>query len=142
MTKVQPITIPTTPPCPKRMYRGVVTTQAVVDVFVRATSDVQANKMIKGGKGQRKKPRFGEWELSQQAIAVDAYSASAILTSYSFGLTEQEVGKVYAQVLHNTSVLCRGVYTDSERQAMVDAVRGFYDLLTKAIRAKTSRTTG
>jgi hypothetical protein len=47
-------------------------------------------------------------------------------------LTEEQLGNVYVQVLHNISV--RAVGTDAERQAMGNAVREFYDLLTEAIR--------
>jgi hypothetical protein len=49
-------------------------------------------------------------------------------------LTEEQLGNVYVQVLHNISV--RAVSTDAERQAMADAVREFYDLATDAIRPR------
>ena len=47
-------------------------------------------------------------------------------------LTEEQLGNVYVQVLHNISV--RALGTDAERQVMADAVREFYGLLTEAIR--------
>jgi hypothetical protein len=50
------------------------------------------------------------------------------------GLTEEQVGNVYVQVLHNMSL--RALGTDAERQAMADAAREFYGLLTDAIRSR------
>jgi hypothetical protein len=47
-------------------------------------------------------------------------------------LTEEQLGNSYVQVLHNISA--RAVGTDAERQAMADAVREFYGVLTEAIR--------
>lgn len=144
MTKVQPVK---TPPksdskqSSKQMYRGIVTAQAIADVFVRATSDVQANQMIKGGKGQRTKPRFGEWELWQEAIAVDTYKASEIPAQEisKTGLTEQELRQIYMNVQHSISIN-RGSCTDKEREAMADVLREFHDLLTEAIRVKGRRS--
>jgi hypothetical protein len=52
------------------------------------------------------------------------------------GMTEEELGRTYAQVLHHISVNGRGLYADSERQAMVDAVREFYGMLSEVLRAK------
>ena len=49
-------------------------------------------------------------------------------------LTEQELGKIYVEVLHNISVSrATGIYTDSEAQRMADAVREFHDRLDDAI---------
>jgi hypothetical protein len=127
----------------KRMYRGIVTAQAVADVFVRATSDAAANAAIAAGKGQRMKPRFTAWKLCREAIAVDGYAASTIPASeipHIIGLAESELGKVYVQVLHRISLTrVSTAYTDADRQAMTEAVREFYDLLTEAIRAKGSQ---
>jgi hypothetical protein len=53
MSKVQPETTPATNRTAKQMYRGVITANAVVDVFVRAASDVDASAAIKRGKGRR-----------------------------------------------------------------------------------------
>jgi hypothetical protein len=145
MTKVQPAAVPAKPaakPPVKRMYRGIVTATALCDVFVRSTSEAEANTAIAAGKGQRKKPRSSAWELWQGAIAVDSYIASEIPAPRSVGLTAQELGKVYVQVLHNISVpRATDIYSDSERQAMADAVRELYDRLSEAIHAKMrSRT--
>jgi hypothetical protein len=144
MSKAQPATTPAVAKrAAKQMYRGIVTTQAIADVFVRATSDAAANTAIKAGKGHRMKPRFSAWTLLQEAVAVDGYAPSTIPANEilrSGGLTEQELGKMYVQVLHNISVTrAAGIYTDSERQAMADAVGEFYDLLHQAIRAKSAQ---
>ena len=140
MSKAQPATTPAIKRPAKQMYRGVITAQAVMDVFVRTTSDVAANAAIKRGKGQKMKLRFGEWQLLQEAIAVDTYAASTIPVPRNGGLTAEELGKVYVQVLHKISVShSTGVYADSERQAMADAVREFYDQATEVIRAKAAR---
>ena len=145
MTKVQAVTTATKPPAKRpanRMYRGIVTAQAIADVFVRATSDVAANTAMAAGKGQRTKPRFGAWELWQGSIAVDGYTASHVPAEAmpsSGGLTEKELARVYVQVLRN--ICTRGPQSDAERQAMADAVREFYDLLTEAIRAKGGTAT-
>src|SRR5690349_17188446 len=109
MTKIQPATTTnkvTGDRPQKRMYRGILTAQAVADVFVRASSDSAAKEAIQAGKGQRMKPRFGEWELWQDAIAVEAYTASRISAEEisAAALTTEEFEKVYAQVLHNISV--------------------------------------
>ena len=138
MAKVQPTTDNVSKPQQKRMYRGVLATQAVVDVFVRATSNAAANQAIQAGKGQRMRPRFGTWKLSQEAVAVEAYTASStpIQEFSTSAIGEKDLEKVYADVLQNISVLRRGEYSDRRRQAMVDAVGEFYELLTVAIRAK------
>jgi hypothetical protein len=139
MTKVQLSTTAKAPTQTKRMYRGIITAQAIADVFVRAISDADANSAIKAGKGQRMKPRFSPWELWQQAIAVEAYTSSknAVQEISMPGLTLEDLQKIYSQMLHNISVVRRGTYSDRKRQAMTDAVREFYDLLEEAIRAKT-----
>ena len=140
MSKVQPATTPATKRPANQMYRGVITAQAVVDVFVRAASDAAASAAIKRGKGQRMKLRFGEWQLLQEAIAVDTLAASTIPAPQRGGLTAEELGKVYVQVLHKISLShSTGVYAYSERQAMADAVREFYDLATEVIRVKAAR---
>ena len=140
MTKVQPAPISTKPAAKrpqKRMYRGIMTAQAIADVFVRASSDAAANSAITAGRGQRTKPRFGTWELWQGSIAVDGYTASHIPAEAMppcGGLTEKELARIYVQVLRTIST--RGPQADAERQAMADAVREFYDLLTDAMRTK------
>jgi hypothetical protein len=119
------------------MYRGIMTAQAIADVFVRANSDAAANSAIAAGKGQRTKPRFGSWTLWQPSIAVDGYVASHIPAEAmppSGGLTEKELARIYVQVLRN--ICTRGPQSDAERQAMADAVREFYDLLTEAMAGK------
>ena len=145
MTKVQAVTTATKPPAKRpanRMYRGIVTAQAIADVFVRATSDAAANTAMAAGKGQRTKPRFGAWELWQGSIAVDGYTASHIPAEAmppSGGLTEKELARIYVQVLRN--ICTRGPKSDAKRQAMADAVREFYDLMTEAIRPKGGAAT-
>lgn len=121
------------------MYRGIVTAQAIADVFVRATSEVLANHMFEGGKGQRTKPRFGDWELWQEAIAVDTYRASEIPPQEipKPGLTEQELRQIYTTLQESISSM--GSYTDKEGEAIADVVREFHDLLIEAIRVKRRR---
>src|SRR5262249_2266927 len=98
-----------------------------------------ANRLIEAGKGQRKKPRFGEWQLWQEAIAVDTYAASEIPAQEvpKPGLREQELQRIYRAALHKIST-SRGNYTDKERQAMADAVKEFHNRLKEAIHAKTA----
>jgi hypothetical protein len=145
MTKVQPARTSTKGAAErrtKRMYRGIMTAQAIADVFVRATSDTAANTAMAAGRGQRTKPRFGTWELWQGSIAVDGYTASHIPAEAmppSDGLTEKKLARIYAQVLRN--ICTRGPQSDAERQVMADAVREFYDLLTDAIRVKGGAAT-
>ena len=146
MSRVQAVAGPRKPAAKrstKRMYRGVITAQAIQDVFIRATSDAAANTAIKVGKGQRMKPRFDKWQLLLKAVAVDGYAVSTIPASgipRIGGLTESELGKIYVEILHNISLTrAAGMYTDSERQAMADAVREFYELATEVIRAKAVR---
>ena len=142
MMKIQAVTTPHKPAVKRRMYRGILRAPAICDCFVRATSDTAANAAIKAGKGQKAKPRFGKWELWQEAIAVDSYTASQFPAHEipNPGLTKQELGQIYIAVQHNISVIRgMGVHTDKERQAMADAVREFYGLLTEAIRAKAAQ---
>jgi hypothetical protein len=106
----------------RRMYRGILTAQAICDCFVRAISDEEATALIERGKGQKAKPRFGKWDLWRHAVGVEGYTASDAIPSVAQGLTEQELGKIYIEVLRNISVLHRAFRTDSERQAMADAV--------------------
>jgi hypothetical protein len=107
MTNVQAVTTPRKPAAKQRMYRGILTAQAICDVFVRTTSDVQANRLFEAGKGQRKKPRFGEWQLWQEAIAVDTYAASEIPAHEvpKPGLREQELQQIYRTALHKISTV-------------------------------------
>jgi hypothetical protein len=138
MTNITAVRTPHKPVAKRRMYRGILKAPAICDCFVRATSDTAANAAIKSGKGQKAKPRFGKWELWQEAIAIDTYTASQLPAHEipNQGLTEQELGQVYIAVQHNISVIRgMGVHTDKERQAMANAVREFYGLLTEAIRA-------
>jgi hypothetical protein len=140
MTKIQNVTTPQKPAA-KRMYRGIMTAQAICDVFVRASSDVEANKMIETGRGHRKRPRFGEWKVWQEAIAVDNYTASQIPAQEipKPGLTEQELRQIYLAVQHNISLIGgMGVYTDEARHAMADAVREFHNMLKTAIHTKAA----
>ena len=83
---------------------------------------------------------MGVW---QEAIPVERYKASeiAVQETSQQSLTRQELEKIYAQVLHNISVVRRATYSDRKRQAMADAVREFYDLLTEAIAAKGGKHT-
>ena len=63
-----------------------------------------------------------------------APSAPVHETPRSPGLTAQQLGTIYAQVLHNISVTrAAGMYTDHETQAMADAVRQFHELLSAAL---------
>jgi hypothetical protein len=57
----------------------------------------------------------------------------------SGGLTQKELARIYAQVLRN--ICTRGPQSDAKRQAMADAVREFYDLITMAISAKGGAAT-
>jgi hypothetical protein len=142
MTKTQTVKTPR-PPGKRRMYRGIIMAQALCDVFVRASSEVQADKMIEAGKGLRKKARFGKWELWQEAIAVDTYMTSEIPSQEipQPGLTERELGQIYMAVQHNISIIRgMGFYTDKTQQAMADAVREFHNMLKTAIRAKVVQT--
>ena len=140
--KIQSVATPHKSAVKRRMYRGILWAPAICDCFVRATSDTAANVAIKAGKGQRAKPRFGKWELWQEAIAVDNYTASQ-LPAHEIpnpGWREPELGQIYIAVQYKISVIRgMGVYTDKERQAMADAVREFYGLLTEAIRAKAAQ---
>ena len=122
------------------MY-SIVTAHAIADVFVRTASEAAANAAIAAGKGQRMKPRFSAWELWQEAIPVERYKASQIAVQETSpqSLTTQELEKVYAQVLHNISVVRRATYSDRKRQAMADAVREFYELLTEGVAAKRGK---
>jgi len=138
MSKVQPATIPASKRPAKQMYRGVITANAVVDVFVRAASDVDASAAIKRGKGQRMKLRFSPWQVCQEAIAVDGYRASNIpvqeITTPE--LIAQVCEKVYTQVLHKITVVRRSAYSDRKRQAMEEAVKEFYEMLMKECAGK------
>jgi hypothetical protein len=59
---------------------------------------------------------------------------TAVLPASQPALTEQKLGKIYVEVLHNISVSRgTGMYTDNEAQRMADAVREFYDRLDDAI---------
>ena len=54
-------------------------------------------------------------------------------------LTEDEIGKVYAQVLHRIArTSSAGIHSAQESQSMADAVGDFYQLLTEAIGAKAA----
>ena len=137
----QAVTTPHKPAAKRRIYRGILKAPAMCDCFVRATSDTEANAAMKAGKGQKAKPQFGKWELWQEAIAVETDTASQLPAheTPNSGLTEQELGQIYIAVQHNISVIRgMGVHTDRERQAMADAVRELYGLLTEAIRAKAT----
>jgi hypothetical protein len=85
--------------------------------------------------------RVNEWRctipICRRQFFVSFYPTMTKVQPAAPLFTEKELENIYMKVLHSISV--RAIGTDMERQAMIDAVREFYDLLDEAIHTKAER---